>query len=245
MTLEHVQMFPLSRLPVLTMTAEDVCCLHWPVDPDELSPRLPAPLDLSLFDGTAWLSVVAFRATGVRPRGLPSSRGRSFPQLRLQTYVWHQGTPGRYFFSIDASDRLVAHLFRLTSRMPYFTADSHIERDGRAIRFDSRREQIGAPSATFETTVTVDGGTDGSGVLDGGDRDRWFVGHHRVFGAVGGTLWALDIDRETPSFRSATATIEENTLFEAAGVPSPTADPTVRYHRAWPMHASRPWRIRS
>jgi hypothetical protein len=235
-------MVRLLRAPVLTMTAEDVCFLHWPVDPDDLRPRLPTPLDLSLFEGRAWLSVVAFRATGLRPRGVPERFGRSFSELRLQTYVWHRGTPGRYLFSVDAGDRLVSHLFRLTSRMPYVAADGKIERDGEQVHLRSRRDQIGVPPAAFEATVSVD--DDAGSVLNGRDRDDWFLGHHRVFGAAGGTLWALDVDRETPSLRPATATVRTNTLFGAAGVPSPATEPVVRSFRTWPMHASLPWLVR-
>ena len=231
----------LLRAPVLTMTATDVLLLHWPVDADRLRPRLPAPLDLSTVDGRAWLSVVAFDARGLRPRGLPRRLGRSFPELRLQTYVRHRGTPGRYFFSIDAGDRLVAHLFRLTSRMPYLAADARIERVDGGVRFESRRDQVGTPPATFEATAVTD---DVESTLD--DRDRRFAGHDRVFGAAGGTLWALDIKRGSPTFFPADATVDENTLFEAAGVPvpAPTDDPVARYCPSWPMHASLPWWVR-
>jgi hypothetical protein len=230
------------RAPVLTMTATDVLLLHWPVDADRLRPRLPAPLDLSTVDGRAWLSVVAFDARGLRPRGLPRRLGRSFPELRLQTYVRHRGTPGRYLFSIDAGDRPVAHLFRLTSRMPYLAADARIERVDGGVRFESRRDQVGAPPATFEATVS----TAAVDVPPIDDRDRWFVGHDRVFGAAGGTLWTLGIERGPPTFFPADATVDENTLFEAAGVPvpTPTSDPLVRYCPSWPMHASLPWWVR-
>ncbi|SEO59177.1 hypothetical protein SAMN04487948_103389 [Halogranum amylolyticum] len=234
-------MTPPVRPSVATMTAEDVVCLHWPVDPDLLRPRLPTPLDLSLFDETAWLSVVAFGATDLRPRGTPARLGRSFSELRLQTYVWHRGTPGRYVFSVDAGDRPIAHLFRLTSRIPYVAADGRVERDDDGVHVVSRRDQLGMPPATFEATVTLDGE---SSAVDGRDRDRWIGGHGRVFGAAGGTLWALDVERETPAFRPATATLWENTLFDAAGVPTPSSEPAVRYSPSWPMHASLPWLVR-
>lgn len=233
------------RAPVLTMTATDVLLLHWPVDADRLRPRLPTPLDLSTVDGRVWLSVVAFVARGLRPRGLPRRVGRSFPELRLQTYVRHRGTPGRYVFSIDAGDRLVAHLFRLTSRMPYLAADARTERERDELRFESRRDQVGAPPATFEATVSTDADADAD-VHPIDDRDRWFAGHDRVFGAAGGTLWALDIERDLPTLSPADVTVDENTLFEAAGVPvpTPTAAPVVRYCPSWPMHASLPWWVR-
>lgn len=226
------------------MTAEDCLLLHWPVDADALRPRLPSALTLSTAEDSAWLSVVAFRATGLRLRGLPARLGRSFPEIRLQTYVRHRGTPGRYFFSIDAGDRFVARLFRLTSRIPYVAADATVERVGDAVRVTSRREQGGTPPATFaaEATVADDGGARS---LADRDRDRWLAGHHRAFGAAGKTLWALNIERDLPDLRPVDVDIAENTLLEAAGLPSPTADPVARYTPAWPMHASLPWWVRS
>lgn len=236
-------MVSFPRLPVLTMTAEDVLLLHWPVDPADLRPRLPSSLTLATFQDEAWLSVVAFRATNLRPRGVPERFGRSFPELRLQTYVRHRGTPGRFFFSIDAGDALVAHLFRLTSRMPYVAADATVERAGDEVRVTSRREQGGTPPATFVADAVVDGAAREDSLADR-DRDRWLAGHHRAFGAAGKTLWALDIERDLPDLRPADVDIAENTLFEAAGLPSPTVDPVARYAPAWPMHASLPWWVR-
>ena len=232
-------MVSLPRPPVLTMTAVDCLLLHWPVDADALRPRLPSSLTLATFEGEAWLSVVAFRATGLRPRGLPARFGREFPEIRLQTYVRHRGTPGRFFFSIDAGDRLVANLFRLTSRMPYIAADAAVERVGDVVRVTSERAQGGTPPATLAVEAVVDD-AEGDSLADR-ERDRWFAGHHRVFGAAGGTLWALEIDRELPELRLADVDVAENTLFEAAGLPSPTADSVARYTPVWPMHASLPW----
>lgn len=221
------------------MTAEDCLLLHWSADADALRARVPSSLTLATFEEEAWLSVVAFRATGLRPRGLPARFGRNFPEIRLQTYVRHRGTPGRYFFSIEAGDRLVAQLFRFTSRMPYVAADATVERVGGELRVRSERDQRGAPPATFSATSAAD-------VADGDplavtERDRWLAGHHRAFGAAGKTLWALDIERNLPDLRAVDVDVAENTLFEAAGLPSPTTEPFARYTAEWPMHASLPW----
>jgi len=42
------------------MRWEDVLFAHWPVDPAIVRPTLPDGLDVDLFEGDAYLSVVAF-----------------------------------------------------------------------------------------------------------------------------------------------------------------------------------------
>ena len=53
----------------------DLLFLHWPVSPDVLRPVVPPQLELDLFDGTAYVGLVPFTMTGVRPIGLPAVMG--------------------------------------------------------------------------------------------------------------------------------------------------------------------------
>ena len=64
----------------LTMTWRDLLFMHWPVPAETLRPLIPPALSLDTFDGTAWLGVVPFRMTGVRPHFLPAvPRLSNFP----------------------------------------------------------------------------------------------------------------------------------------------------------------------
>ena len=42
----------------------DLLLLHWPVSPEILRPTIPDDLDLDLFEGQAWASVVGFQLSG-------------------------------------------------------------------------------------------------------------------------------------------------------------------------------------
>ena len=54
----------------------------------EHRPYIPDRLEIDTFDGSAWLGVVPFRMSGVRPRFAPALPGVSaFPELNLLTYV--------------------------------------------------------------------------------------------------------------------------------------------------------------
>ena len=65
--------WPLPQRPwVMAMRWHDLMFMHWPIRPEALRPLIPAMLELDTFDGWAWLGVVPFRMTGVRPRYLPA-----------------------------------------------------------------------------------------------------------------------------------------------------------------------------
>jgi len=88
------------------MRWHELCFLHWRVDPERLRARLPPGLALDTFDGEAWIGVVPFRMSGVRPRLTPPLPGVSaFLELNVRTYVVAGGKPGVWFFSLYAADR--------------------------------------------------------------------------------------------------------------------------------------------
>src|SRR5258708_37918474 len=99
------------RLPrgpwIMAQRWHDVLFAHWRVPPESLRPLIPEGLGLDLFQGQAWLGVVPFRMTGVRPRLVPPLPWLSaFPELNVRTYVVAGGKPGVWFFSLDAAIRL-------------------------------------------------------------------------------------------------------------------------------------------
>src|SRR5262245_22303344 len=96
--------WPLPDRPwIMAMNWEQLAFLHWPVPAELLRPLIPAPLALDTFEGTAWLGVVPFLMSGVRPRFLPALPWFSrFRELNLRTYVTHGRKAGVWFFSLDA-----------------------------------------------------------------------------------------------------------------------------------------------
>src|SRR5205807_4139525 len=53
----------------------DLLFIHWRLPPSVLRPVVPAGLDIDTWDGDAWLGVVAFDMTGVRPWWSPAVPG--------------------------------------------------------------------------------------------------------------------------------------------------------------------------
>lgn len=98
--------------------------LHWRWDANDIRRRLPAGLHVDTFNGDAWVGIVPFFMKGVRPRGVPPLPGLSrFPELNLRTYVHaSNGTPGVWFFSLDAANAAAVWGARTFFSLPYHTA---------------------------------------------------------------------------------------------------------------------------
>lgn len=141
---------PRQRPWVLAMTWRDLLFMHWPVPPALLAPLLPPGVALETLDGAAWLGIVPFTMTAVRPRGLPSVPGVSqFPELNVRTYVRVQGRPGVWFFSLEAGSPLAVSLARRFFHLPYYRARMRAVRRGDVMTFRSVRTHRGAPPARF------------------------------------------------------------------------------------------------
>ena len=102
----------------------DLLFLHWAVYPQALRPLIPPQLELDLFDGTAYIGLVPFTMTGVRPVGLPPVWGlSSFHETNLRTYVrLGDRDPGVWFFNLEAANSIAVRLARALFHLPYHRA---------------------------------------------------------------------------------------------------------------------------
>lgn len=134
----------------MTMTWHDLLFAHWAVDAHLLRPLIPQGLELDTFDGTAWLSIVPFRMSGIRMRRCPPiPTTAAFPELNVRTYVTAHGKPGIWFFSLDAASPLAVSVARRFWHLPYFHARMSCIVDGDKVSYDSHRTHRAAPPARF------------------------------------------------------------------------------------------------
>lgn len=136
---------------VLSMEWHDVLFLHWRVPVKTLQPHIPEPLEILTHDGSAWLGIVPFRMSGIRPRFLPSLPAIStFPELNIRTYVTDGTRPGVWFHSLDASSSLAVQIARWTFSLPYFRAEMSVTKDGDQIDYTSARDDREPGQFSFE-----------------------------------------------------------------------------------------------
>lgn len=112
------------RRAVMRQTWSSLLFLHWPIPAAELQPLLPAGLELDLYEGRAFVGLVPFTMSGVRPVGIPPIPGLSrFHETNVRTYVHVAGRdPGVWFFSLDAANRLAVVTARAWYHLPYHFA---------------------------------------------------------------------------------------------------------------------------
>lgn len=98
----------------------DAIFLHWKVDAKDLVKWVPEELEVELYNGSAWVSVVAFSMANIRLRNLPAfSPISDFHELNIRTYVRHNGRSGVFFLSIEGAKLLSCKIARAMSRLPY------------------------------------------------------------------------------------------------------------------------------
>jgi uncharacterized protein len=134
---------PQHRTPVMYQKWENLLFLHWEYDPQTIQQTLPNGLYVDTFDDKAYLGIVPFSMRDVRPRLFPVIPGMSdFEELNVRTYVYDsQGTPGIWFYSLDANQYFAVKLARLLLNLPYFHAKmtAKFGRDKQEISFSSYR----------------------------------------------------------------------------------------------------------
>lgn len=145
--------WPLPQGPwVMAQRWHELLFAHWPLAAEALRPLVPAALKLDTFEGQAWVGVVPFRMSGVRPRLMPPLPWLSaFPEMNVRTYVTLGGKPGVYFFSLDAGNPVAVAVARRAFHLPYFRAAMRCERNGGRITYASRTAHPGGP-AVLEAT---------------------------------------------------------------------------------------------
>ena len=98
----------------------DAIFLHWAVDLKDLKKFVPHEVEIDLFEGKPWISLVAFSMEKVRPRNLPSFPAISdFDEINIRTYVKSNHKTGVYFLSMEAGKKLSCKLAQRISQLPY------------------------------------------------------------------------------------------------------------------------------
>jgi uncharacterized protein YqjF (DUF2071 family) len=233
----------------MTQRWNDLLFAHWPVPTAEIGALLPDGLEPDIYQGSAWLGVVPFWLDRIKVRGLPGIPGlRSFPDLNVRTYVRdvQTGTPGMYFFSLDANNLLAVALAQMFYHLPYHWAEMRLDqRSDREFSFYSRRRfcegQVifNARYRGLGPTRKVAEARSGSLEFFLMERSSLFT-RNRAGQAVRSSLhhvpWPLE---------EAEAEIAQNDLARAIGIELPEIKPVLHYSRrlalyVWPTELVRP-----
>lgn len=207
--------FPLPDRPWLAQQQWlDLLFAHWRVDPAGVAGHVPAPLVLDVADGAGWVGVVPFRLRGLRARSLPGvPTATDFLELNVRTYVTHDGRPGVYFFSLDASSALAVLGARTLFGLPYHEARMRAwSRDGWT-EYESERE--GAADVAFRGRYRPEGDvfTAAPGTLD-----HFLTERYCLFTVRGQQVSRVDIHHPPWRLQRARAELRENGMARPLGL---------------------------
>jgi uncharacterized protein YqjF (DUF2071 family) len=185
---------------------------HWQVDPAELRAQLPSGLALDTYEGEAWVGIVPFRMSGVRPRFVPPLPGLSaFPELNVRTYVTDGSKAGVWFFSLDATNRVAVWGARRFFSLPYFHARMEVTGQADKVVYDSRRTDARGRLAEFHAKY----GPTGQVSAPRGSLAHWLTARYCLYASHRGSLYRTEIDHPPWPLQAAEADIELNTMAAA------------------------------
>jgi len=144
--------------------------LHYQVDLNELKKFVPKELEIDLFEGKPWVSVVAFTMEKIRPRNLPSfSPISDFDEINIRTYVKSNHKTGVYFLSIEGGKKSSCKIAKGISELPY--RFSEIKRTNHSYKSQN-------PEFNDKLTIEFEVGKE---LTNKTELDRWLTERYALF----------------------------------------------------------------
>jgi uncharacterized protein YqjF (DUF2071 family) len=203
--------------------------LHWPVPAQVLEPLLPPELEVDSFEGQVYIGLVPFLMRDARPRFLPDIGLRhltdDFAEINVRTYVRHRGgSPGVWFFSLDAASLPAVIAARLWFKLPYFWARMHTRSAG---RYCSRRLWPNPKPARCRLKYLLR--DEEPRVSEPGSLEEFLVERYLLYSRRGSQLFCGRVQHEPYRIQSAQVLELRENLMAAAGVPTLGAPPLAHY----------------
>ncbi|XZF14932.1 YqjF family protein [Chitinophagaceae bacterium MMS25-I14] len=160
--------------------------LHWKVAPEALSGLLPEGVAADVFNGYAWVSLVAFTMQKIRPRNLPAFAPLSdFHEINVRTYVIRDGKPGVYFLSIEGGKHLSVWTAKGLSGLPYRYSLMERAANGNHQTYES----LNGPKAFLLHSFF----TPGAEIMDKTPLDKWLTERYCLYFDKGRRLYRYEI----------------------------------------------------
>lgn len=216
-----------DRMPIAQQTWAKLLFMHWKLPVETLRAHVPARLEIDTFDGDAWIAVAPFTIRGMRASFLPAIPGFSeMHELNVRTYVHYKGTPGVYFFSLDASSALAVFGARTFFLVPYFNAEMSLKEDGKKIVYHSRRTHANAPAAEFDATWKIG---DALGESEPGSLEFFLTERYCFYTVSGEGVYRCRIHHAPWQLREAAVSSFESSMIESHLMPTPKGKPLLHY----------------
>ncbi len=224
-----------SERPVMRQKWRDLLFVHWPIESEALRPLVPAQLELDLYDGTAYVGLVPFTMTGVRPVGLPSVPGvSSFHETNVRTYVrLGDRDPGVWFFNLEAASAIAVRLARWLFYLPYHYARMFLEHEVNSppdepgsILYAGTRQWPGPVPASYAIRARAEGRIEPA---KPGSLEHFLVERYILFAARKSRLYQGRVHHTPYPLQPAKVLSLDETLLAALGIDRPDTLPLVHF----------------
>lgn len=208
----------------------DLLFAHWPIAADVVRALVPATVSVDTYAGQAWLGVVPFRMSGIRPRSSFAWPWLSaFPELNVRTYVTLDDKPGVWFLSLDAGNPIAVALARRWYHLPYFRARMSLREVAQTIHYSSHRTHRNAPEADLLAVYEPVGEALRA---EPGSLEHWLTERYCLYCIDSrGQVYRAEIHHPPWSLQPAEAEITLNTMAAAHGITLPDVLPLLHFAR--------------
>ena len=199
---------------------------------------LPQGLNLYTFEGRAYVGLVPFTMTGVRPIWVPPVPGLSnFHECNVRTYVHVEGRdPGVWFFSLDAANPIAVRIARATWKLPYFYARMRLTKTAEPdpeVDYQTERLWPGplpaACTVRYRPTGTVTPAAPGT-------LEHFLAERYLLYVSDRGRLLSGHVHHVPYPLQRAEVDALEESLIAAAGIRRPDEAPLAHYAAGVRVH---------
>ncbi len=222
----------------------ELAFLHWRFPPDAIRPLLPPGIELDTFEGEAYVGLVPFTMSGVRPVWSPPFTPLSnFHETNVRTYVHSRGTnPGVWFFSLDAANVPAVRIARTLWKLPYYFARMRMKTAGGEIEYHSERLWPAPVPAFCSVRIRPVGPVTPAAV---GTLEHFLAERYILYAYARSRLYVGRVHHTPYPLQSAELLSLDETLLKAANLVRPDAAPLVHYAsgvdvRVFPLRPIRP-----
>ncbi|MEA2587105.1 MAG: uncharacterized protein QOH66_32 [Actinomycetota bacterium] len=220
---------------------EGVTFLHWPYEPDAVERLLPPGLEVETRDGAAWVGLVLFRMRVGLPVLPPVPWLLTFPETNVRTYVrMRDGTPGVWFFSLDAARLAPVLVGRSAYRLRYCWSKMSITRSGAIITYSTHRRWPGPRGAMSEAGIEIG---EPYAPDEPGDLDHFLTARWTMFSPGKPVLHHARAFHEPWPLHHARVVRLYDELVPASGLPAPHREPLAHYAPSVEVRIGWPSRV--
>lgn len=211
----------------------DLLFLHWSFEPQIVQDLLPHGLEVDCFQNRAWVGLVPFTMSQVRPHFVPNLRKwghfyEAFPELNVRTYVVRDGVPGVWFWSLDAGSALAVLAARNWFGLPYFKARMNLSKRNGNFRYDSRRLWPAPLPARAKIQWHVEGEAAPAAI---GTLEHFLVERYVLYSRRGQKLFRGRVHHAPYQLQIARIALLRESYLAAAGLKRPAMAPHAVYAR--------------